>query len=1098
MVDKNISEKYQKYTPLQLVLAKPDMWIGSTAVNDWENQWVYNEELNKMEMRKLTYSYALFHIYREILMNAVDHSTRPKTGVSEIRVAMNSRKMIVKNNGKGIDVVIHPEVGVYVPEMLFTHFATSSNYSDTNRHGVGTHGIGCKAVTTFSKWCKLITVDVVRKLKYTQIYKDNLNIIEPPVIEEYSGESFTQIEFEPDFARFHCDSFCDSIKLMVHKSLVDLAMQTPITYYFNGRRIKINNFNDYINLFIPETEPRVIYTFGLSKDPNWQYAICRNVLEDIEGFVQISFVNGMPTVKGGKHVKYIADQIVDGLVEIANKGKSKLKLKDTDIRNQIMLFLVSRIKNPKFPNQIKDELSNNKNDFGSEHTVPPPLIGKIAKLDIIESARSIADFKEKKKLEKTDGKKKSNIGFIDKLEDANKAGTRESNKCTLILTEGDSAKTSVMSAIGKIGRDYYGVFPLRGKLINVRDKSPVQINENKEIQNIKKILGLRQGEKYTSVDELRYGKIMILTDADNDGAHIKGLIMNFIHNYWKTLIVSCDFITCMATPIIKATRRNQTLEFYSQSEYNTWKIENENASGGNASGGNWKIDYFKGLATSGKKEFESYFEKPRIINYKWNDEVDEKSIQLAFNKSLANDRKDWLKEYDPDAIIDYSNTEATYTDFVKLELKHFSNADNIRSIPSVCDGLKPSTRKIIFAAFKRNLVEKLRVAQFAGYISEATCYHHGEASLQGAIIGLAQTHVGSNNIALLEPIGQFGTRLQGGKDHGSARYIHTRLGNDTLKIFNKLDFPLYKYLDDDGTSIEPVYYVPILPMILINGQEGIGTGYSTFIPNYSPTDIIANLRAKLNGEEMIPMHPSYNGFKGKIVENENEKGYTTYGTFKRNGKSTEITITELPIGVWTDDYKKFLGETLQEKKIIKKFVSHCSDCEILFKIESVNNLPEDDDEIYKLFKLTSSLSTNNMHAYNRNNVIQKYNSPLEIINEFYEIRLEFYQKRKDYMMASIEHDIKYTSAKARFIEMVIARTIIIEKRPIVDIEADLITNEYPKLNDSYEYLIGMPIRVLTKEKIDELNNKLMKLKEEYNTLKEKNSKMLWIEDLYMV
>ena len=255
---------------------------------------------------------------------------------------------------------------------------------------------------------------------------------------------------------------------------------------------------------------------------------------------------------------------------------------------------------------------------------------------------------------------------------------------------------------------------------------------------------------------------------------------------------------------------------------------------------NGKIKYYKGLGTSTPKEGKEYFRDFKMVIYHY-DEFSETTLDLAFNKERPDDRKVWLAGYDENLILDIGQSRVSFTDFVNKDLIHFSNYDNIRSIPSMCDGLKPSQRKILYCCFKRNLTKEIKVAQLSGYVSENGAYHHGEASLQGAIIGMAQNFVGSNNINLLHPEGQFGSRGMGGKDSAAPRYIFTYLESLTHVLFNKLDNQLYDYNTDDGEKIEPKYYLPIIPMVLVNGSEGIGTGWSSFIPQFNPTDIIKNI-----------------------------------------------------------------------------------------------------------------------------------------------------------------------------------------------------------------------------------------------------------------
>jgi len=171
---------------------------------------------------------------------------------------------------------------------------------------------------------------------------------------------------------------------------------------------------------------------------------------------------------------------------------------------------------------------------------------------------------------------------------------------------------------------------------------------------------------------------------------------------------------------------------------------------------------------------------------------------------------------------------------------------------------------VLFACFKRKLKNEIKVAQLSGYVAEHSAYHHGEVSLQQTIVSMAQHFVGANNISLLLPIGQFGTRIMGGKDSASARYIFTSLSPVTRTIFHEADDAVLTYLEEEGQSIEPNYYLPIIPMSLVNGAEGIGTGWSTFIPQHDPRQIVRNIRNLMQGKELETMHPWYKGFMGTI------------------------------------------------------------------------------------------------------------------------------------------------------------------------------------------------------------------------------------------
>ena len=509
-------------------------------------------------------------------------------------------------------------------------------------------------------------------------------------------------------------------------------------------------------------------------------------------------------------------------------------------------------------------------------------------------AISLSEIKDTKSNKKTDGSKTKSIRGIPKLIDANFAGTSKSNQCILILCEGDSAKAGVVSGLSKQDRNIFGVYPMRGKLLNVRDETTKKIGDNKEITEIKQILGLESGKEYspqelTSV--LRYSKVLFMTDQDLDGSHIKGLGINMFDSLWKSLLQIDGFIGFMNTPIIKATKGGKSLLFYNDGEYALWKKQNETG---------WTIKYYKGLGTSTSKEFKEYFEKKKIVYFN-NSENCCDAIDMVFNKKRANDRKEWLSQYNRESYLNTSKTNVSYQEFINNDLIHFSKYDNDRSIPNLADGLKISLRKILYSAFKKNLKSEIKVAQFSGYVSEHSGYHHGEASLNGAIVGMAQNYVGSNNINLFEPKGQFGTRLLGGKDSASERYIFTNLNPLTRLLFPEVDDNVLHYLDDDGSLVEPIYYVPIIPMVLVNGTKGIGTGFSTDIMCYNPLQIISYLEGMLNKIDEVEqklrlIEPYYKGFKGKIIPcDETYKKYLIKGCYQVISKD-KIRITELPIG----------------------------------------------------------------------------------------------------------------------------------------------------------------------------------------------------------
>jgi DNA topoisomerase-2 len=492
------------------------------------------------------------------------------------------------------------------------------------------------------------------------------------------------------------------------------------------------------------------------------------------------------------------------------------------------------------------------------------------------------------------------------------------------------------------------------------------------------------------------------------------------------------------------------------------------------------------LGTSDANDAKRYFNNLKVLvkTLSWSDNAAE-SIDKSFNKSRADERKTWLLDFKPGNQLDQKLTKIPVEDFINKDLILFSRYDVERSIPSVVDGLKPSQRKILFSALKRNLTSEIKVAQFAGYTSENAGYHHGEVSLQGAIVGMAQDYVGSNNINLLMPKGQFGSRLHGGKDSASARYIFTQLSPNTRDIFHKADERLLNYLEDDGDRIEPEYYIPTIPFLLVNGANGIGTGFSTNIPSYNPSSVIDNVKRLINNETMLPMTPWYRGFKGTIVES-SPGVFTCSGVYDVKGKT--ITVSELPVGTWTNDYKEYL-ETLVEKKIVSDFREKHDEKNVHFEIVFTNDVDP------KILKLESVIRTTNMHAFDPSGKIKKYDTPLDIIVDWFSTRKEFYVKRKEDMLKDLNARVLVAQNKSRFINSVNDGSLVITRRAEDDVVKDLKKMKFDRVDGSFEYLLGMKISSLTKERAEKLRAEAMALEEELVVLENTTTEQMWVSDI---
>jgi len=1113
-----LSAKYQQKTDKQHILDNPDTYIGSVEKVDSE-QWILSESNDKIIEKNISYIPALFKLFDEGIVNCRDHVIRMQQAVtsnhenvlpvSYIDISVQDDGTIVMtNDGNGIDVAQHPEYKVWIPELIFGHLRTSTNYDKTEKKIVGgKNGFGFKLVLIWSTYGSVETVDHVRGLKYFQEFSNNLDTIGKPSVTKCKTKPYTKIVFKPDYARLGIDGLSPDMIALLKKRVYDISAVTDksLKVKYNSQIVPVKNFQQYIDLYIgAKGDAARVYE---EEGPRWEYAVA---LSPNHEFIQVSFVNGIHTAKGGKHVEYILNQITRKLIAFIEK-KKKVTVNPNSIKEQLILFIRCDIENPAFDSQTKDFMNTPSSKFGSSCNVSDKFIEKVAKLGVMDAACAINEVKESKAAKKTDGTKSKNIRGIPKLIDANWAGTDKSNQCMIILCEGDSAKAGIVSGLSSEDRNTIGVYPLKGKLLNVRGESIKKISENKEISEIKKILGLETGATYSSIEDvnkkLRYGKVLFMTDQDLDGSHIKGLGINLFHSEWPSLAQIPGFIGFMNTPILKARKGSQELIFYNDGEYETWKEENESTG--------WKIKYYKGLGTSTGKEFREYFEKKKIIGFNWMGTSSNEAIDMVFNKKRADDRKDWLETYDRTNHLNTNEEVVSYDDFIGREFIHFSKYDCDRSIPNLMDGHKTSQRKIFFSALKKGLTNEIKVAQFSGYVSEHSGYHHGEASLNAAIVGMAQNFVGSNNINLFMPNGQFGTRLQGGKDSASERYIFTQLSKISRKIFVESDDHILSYLDDDGQPVEPVYYAPIIPMVLVNGCKGIGTGFSTEIMCYNPMEIIVYLKAKLQGDEALlskEFTPYYDGFTGQTLKVDEHK-FMFKGIYKKVGVD-KIQVTELPVGFWTDDFKEHL-ESLTEttgkdgKKIVpivKDYDDMSKDTTVDFtitltkgKLEELesNVLDNGCNELEKTFKLVTSGSLKNMHLFDADEQLKKYDSVSSIIDDYFVKRLKMYKERKDYLVEAISSELLLLSNKAKYIKENLEGTIDLRRKKKEEVTEMLTAKGYDIMDDDkdYKYLTRMPMDSVTEENVTKLEKERGTKEVELNKVQSMTIQQMWLHEL---
>lgn len=1113
----------------------PDVYMGALKTTTKE---LYTFDGQQVKLERVTYNTGLLKIFDEILTNASDNLQRQHSNIQNIMVNISDDSITVFNDGFTIPIEKNSS-DIWIPEMIFTHFRSGSNFKRKNRTTGGKNGIGAKLTSVFSSE---FIIDISNNGKhYHQVVTNNCRNIQPPVITSNSDldseVNHISITFKPDFNLLKTTMTEDNKKVL-YKRVHDLSY-LPVDVYLNDNPLPRLSWDEYVRSFpigqkmYTYVSPRWRVAFGLTSDKHRS----------------ISYVNNIATYEGGTHVKYILDQLY-------NVFHTKCDVAMTTFKSKLFVIVSAVLDDPSFTSQAKEKLSSLPSEFGTTCNIPEQIINAfIFESNIIELLKPKSSKNTKTKV------KRSKITSIEKLDEANKAGTSEGYKCTLFLCEGLSAKTMCDAGISILGHDYYGCYPLRGKVLNTRNASDNKYNNNREITDIKEILGLQDGVEYTTVAGLRYGKVVCVKDADADGAAIMGLVINFFESKFPSLLKIPGFFSEFISPMIKVVynsndkHKRTVLPFYNEVEYRDF-IERIKR---NPDGRRFTVEFIKGLATNEDSDINEYF-----TNYHDNkieiifDENYSCWLDMAFNAKRANDRKKWLETITPDTHLPRRKREPIRViDFIQSDLVLFSYDDCVRSIPSSVDGLKPSQRKILYTLFKMGNkgFDKMKVFQLGGLVAKKANYHHGDQSMNATIIGMAQDYPTSgNNIPLLKPSGQFGSRMENGEDSGAPRYISCSLNKVTRLIFPPIDDSLMNYKEEDNQTVEPYYYIPIIPMILVNGAKGIGTGWSTDIPSFDPLDIIQYVKSTLLLEELPHIHSWYRGFEGTVLEEADR--WTYRGTIKQLDEYT-FEVQELPIRYSKSkfvnrlNYLLWAGETGLKTGVLetvttrgsargstrttvtgsrntKRNNSEVEDFEASAKkwkinwspIYPISNYVNKSPNVNKVlftvkFKvrltvqqvmetlgLTQSIKKTNMVAFNEYNQIEQFDTIRNIIESWYDLRYQLYASRIQKIIAEIEHELKILTNKARFIEEHIKKVIDVKNMSKLNIIELLEKRGYDKLPSKanvdvvdYDYLLNMKIYALTKEKYEELLRKTDDMKLKLEQCKSTTVEEIWLKEL---
>ena len=1149
---------YKQLSQLEHVKLRPNMYIGSISPQELD-MYVLAEDENrelKFIQQKVKFSPGLLKIVDEILVNAIDHYTRNRKKVKTIEITFNIKngKITVKNDG-GIPIKLVDTINDgkrYQPEAIFSQFLSGSNFNGESRIVGGQNGIGAKAANAFSDLFRITTCNGGKL--YVQNFKNRLQIIEDPVITESKEEPYTKVSFIPSYAALgYSNGYNEEIGQNLYKIIETRAYQAAAfvkcDVFFNKKKINIDNFKQFVDLF--KTEENQIYQTVLAH-PNKELnlEVCIGVSDG--KFRQVSLLNGINVFMGGTHIKYIQNEIVEGIKKHVekelNKTKSAGKFNTNIITNNLFLFVMGCVINPEFGSQSKEKLTTPIDKFQEYKFKASEWKSIWALLEPHIMNSILGKIKDKKQKRVIRGKV-----ILEKGEDAKYAGDKKkAAECSLLICEGDSALTLVTRGVNhkktELDKDYFGTFSIQGvppncrklskKITNKKDGvthciRSEKLKNNKRFSELVKICGLDYEKSYDAKTEegreefktLRYGRVIVAVDQDEDGkGQIFGLLMNFFVYFWPSLL-DWNFIKRFNTPIIRAYPKKDTdfvREFYSQHSFKEWVTKIFKGDEKNALK-TFKVKYYKGLASHDVHEIRPLFNnfENRLLTYTL-DEKAEESMEAYFGVE-TNFRKEILSSpvMPEDEIKE--ETIITVTKAAKSDIKEYQRDNILRKLPHSIDGLVPARRKTFYAAralFKVPNATEIKVFDFIGTAAGMTKYTHGHESLSNTAIKMAQSFVGARNLPLLIGVGQFGSRLMGGKDHGSSRYVSIKLNQKlTDALYPRCDDFLLTYQFIEGKRCEPCYYVPIIPTAILENMCIPATGWKAEIWSRDYRAVMKNVRAMIMGEiqKCKKLRIWLRGNKCDIRYGSDNNTYIV-GKYIYDEKSDVLTVTELPPGVYNKEYIKsvaFDGEN-NLKPQFKDVYDHSNydedtnidEIDIRFELnpgvmKEWNSKGNDKNSICsgveKAMKLCIKVCSH-INMITADGTIKEYKSYSTIVNEWFIERKKLYEERVMRMTILLKLQIRYVeniirftveqdsygitnkTPESKFIEILrqnkydaFNKSLLFnpEYTPIKELEALILNHK----DASYEYIVNLTYRQLLEEACQKRSDELIDLKQ---------------------
>jgi DNA topoisomerase-2 len=801
---------------------------------------------------------------------------------------------------------------------------------------------------------------------------------------------------------------------------------------------------------------------------------------------QLAFVNGLPCGRGA-HVdlvwRHLLALLREGLERMRGGKDAAAAFRPPMAREVLCVFVRAAVPDPAFTSQGKEELATPARELGVAWAPSPGFASALGRMGVYDALRARCDAAALAALVASGAggtrAARGRAPHIAKYDGARNAG-RAGAACTLLLTEGDSAKALAVAGLAAIGRADYGIMALKGKLLNARAASAAQLAANAEIRALARILGLRYGVPVASLADLRYARVMIFADQDLDGAHIAGLVLNWMHACFPSVLgVDPGYIVRMVTPLTRvrpprAPPEAPPLAFFTEQAMVAWA---------GAAGVDLRacgVKYYKGLGTSTSREGRAYFadlaaHTTRLV---FTGPPCAALLEAMFAAGGAPRRRALLEErYDPDAHVAYgTGADVSYGEFIERELLHFSMADNVRSIPALADGLKPSQRKVLYTLLQQGgsvAGRDAKVPQLVATVATATAYHHGEASLTETVVGMAQDHVGTNDLALLVPQGQFGSRLQPPRVHAAPRYLHTRLDPVASALFPAQDDAILQRRVEDGAPVEPHHLLPVLCLAIVNGASGIGTGWSTDIPPFGARPVLGATRAALAAgcpahyRALPPLAPEYRGWTGRV-----EGGGDGSGSFVLRGRFERlpggVRVLELPPGVWTENWLATM-EGLRSKGVLASIENASTDAAVDVVLRwppGGGGPPPEPERVERLLGLCGRASTRNMHLFGEDGRVVRFADPAGVLEAFHGARLLAYGARRDALAAAAVARASDLDTQARFVEGVVGGALPLLGATGEEVRAGLAAAAPPFAPDaqgSFRHLLNMRCGAFTAE-----------------------------------